>query len=218
LGAFYKNIKDPIEYSAVKVGVTTQYLIPQNIGNATNYGFEAVFTHYFGAFGISANYTYTQSRVKNDSMLNVFRDNTGGVSTRYVSETRPLQGQSNHVGNLSLLYKNAHIGLDVQVAFTYTGERISLVSPYAGLHYWQQPYAGLDASFEKRIVKKLTVYGKMNNLTNSPTTSSLHIPYNLYIHYPGARPLSLQNDVAHKLIVQKDYVRSSFLFGLRYKL
>jgi hypothetical protein len=151
-------------------------------------------------------------------MLYTFRNDAGIVSSKYVSETRPLQGQSNHIGNLSLLYKNARWGLDAQIAFTYTGERISLVSPYAGLHYWQQPYAGLDASFEKRIIKRLTFYGKMTNLTNTPTTSSLHIPYNLYTANGGARPLSLQSNPAHQLIVQKDYVKSSFLFGFRYKL
>lgn len=218
LGVFYKNIKDPIEYTAIKSGVTSQVLKPQNIGNATNYGFEAAFTKYFGAFGISANYTYTQSKVTTDSMLYTYRDATGFVNSKYVSETRPLQGQSNHIGNLSLLYKSSRIGLDLQVAFTYTGERISLVSPYAGLHYWQQPYAGLDISFEKRIVKRLSFYGKMNNLTNTPTTSSLHIPYNTYIAGSGSRPLSLQSDPGHQLIVQKDYVRSSFLFGFRFKL
>jgi TonB-dependent receptor len=218
LGVFYKNIKDPIEYTAVKVGVTSQNLIPQNIGNAVNYGFEAVVTKYFGAFGISANYTYTQSKVTNDSMLYTYRNDAGIVSSKYVSETRPLQGQSNHIGNLSVLYKGSRIGLDVQVAFTYTGERISLVSPYAGLHYWQQPFAGLDVSFEKRIVKRLSFYGKMNNLTNTPTTSSLHIPYNSYIAGGGSRPLSLQSNPGHQLIVQKDYVRSSFLFGFRFKL
>ncbi|HMH22490.1 MAG TPA: TonB-dependent receptor [Puia sp.] len=218
LGVFYKNIKDPIEYTAVKVGATAQDLIPQNIGNATNYGFEAVFTHYFGAFGISANYTYTQSRVTNDSMLYTFRNASGIVSSKYVSETRPLQGQSNHIGNLSVLYKSSRIGLDLQVAFTYTGERISLVSPYAGLHYWQQPFAGLDVSFEKKIVRGLSFYGKMNNLTNTPSTSSLHTPYNSYYANGGSRPLSLQTNPAHQIIVQKDYVRSSFLFGFRYKL
>jgi outer membrane receptor protein involved in Fe transport len=218
LGVFFKNIKDPIEYTAVKVGATAQDLIPQNIGNASNYGFEAVFTKYFGAFGISANYTYTQSRVTNDSMLYTFRNASGVVSSKYVSETRPLQGQSDHIGNLSLLYKSSRVGLDVQIAFTYTGERISLVSPYAGLHYWQQPFAGLDMSFEKRIVRGLSFYGKMNNLTNSPTTGSLHTPYSSYYANGGSRPLSLQTDPAHQIIVQKDYVRSSFLFGFRFKL
>jgi outer membrane receptor protein involved in Fe transport len=218
LGVFYKKIKDPIEYTAVKVGVTSQNLIPQNIGNATNYGFEAVFTKYFGNFGISANYTYTRSRVTNDSMLYSYRNDAGVVSSKYVSETRPLQGQSNHIGNLSLLYKSSRTGTDIQVAFVYTGERISLVSPYAGLHYWQQPFAGLDISFEQRVFKHLTFYGKMNNLTNTPATGSLHIPYNSYIAGGGSRPLSLQTNAGHQLIVQKDYVRSSFLFGFRFKL
>jgi outer membrane receptor protein involved in Fe transport len=218
LGVFYKNIQDPIEYTAYKSGVTAQQLRPQNIGNATNYGFEAVFTKFFGAFGISANYTYTQSRVTNDSMLYTYRNDQGIQSSKYVSETRPLQGQSNHFGNLSLIYKSPKLGLDLQVAFTYTGERIALVSPYAGLHYWQQPYAGLDASFEKRIGRKFSFYGKLTNLTNTPTTSSLHVPYNTYIAASGSRPLSLQTDPAHQTIVQKDFVRSSLLFGFRYKL
>jgi TonB-dependent receptor len=218
LGAFYKHIQDPIEYTAYKSGVTAQQLRPENIGNATNYGLEAVFTKFFGAFGVSANYTYTHSRVTTDSMLYTFRNDQGIPSSKYVKETRPLQGQSNHFGNVSLLYKSAKLGIDLQVAFTYTGERVSLVSPYAGLHYWQQPYAGLDASFEKRILRKFSFYGKLTNLTNTPTTSSLHIPYKTYIAASGSRPLSIQSDPAHKLFVQKDFVRSSFLFGFRYKL
>jgi hypothetical protein len=92
-----------------------------------------------------------------------------------------------------------------------------LVSPYAGLHYWQQPITGVDFSFEKKIVKRLTFYGKLNNLTNSPIVVSLHIPYNQYIASSGSRALTLQNDPANKIIVQKDYLKSSFLFGLRYK-
>ena len=218
VGAFYKKIKDPIEFTAVKVGVTSQNLIPKNIGTAVNYGLEAVFTKYFGQFGISANYTYTKSKVTNDSMLYYYRNEAGSLTSKYVSETRPLQGQSNHVGNIALLFKNNKIGLDAQLAFVYTGERISLVSPYAGLHYWQQPTTGLDVSFEKRIVRRFSFYGKVNNLTNSPVVVSLHLPYNNYISSGGGRPLSLQSDPGSKIIVQKDYIRTSFLFGFRFKL
>jgi outer membrane receptor protein involved in Fe transport len=218
LGTFYKRIVDPIEYNAVKTGVTSQSLIPTNIGTATNYGFEAVFTKYFGVLGVSANYTYTQSKVTNDSMLLSYRNTAGVRTSKYVSETRPLQGQANHIGNISLIYKNPKLGLDAQLAVVYTGERISLVSPYAGLHYWQQPITGLDFSFEKKIIKGLTFYGKLNNLTNSPIVVSLHIPYNTYILSSGSRALSMQAEPASKIIVQKDYLKSSFLFGLRYKL
>jgi hypothetical protein len=207
-----------IEYTAVKVGVTDQNLMPTNIGPATNYGFEAVFTKYVGMFGLSLNYTFTKSKVTNDSMLYSYRTEAGFVTSKYVSETRPLQGQANHVANVSLLYKNPIIGLEAQVALGYTGARIALVSPYAGLHYWQEPFTGLDFSFEKSFFHRLSLFGKVNNITNSPLVQSLHVPYNTYIAASGARPLSLQTDPSNKTIVQKQYLNTSFLLGLRFKL
>ncbi|MBC7689565.1 MAG: TonB-dependent receptor, partial [Aquabacterium sp.] len=218
LGVFYKNIQDPIEISAVKpLNVNSLYLQPVNIGKATNYGFEAVVTKYFGSFGISANYTYTKSAITNDSMIYSFRNTAGAIVSKRVSETRPLQGQSDHIGNLSLLYKNPAIGLDIQTALVYTGQRISFISPYLGLHYWQSPTTQLDVSFEKRIIKKLTVYGKINNLTNTPFVLSLHQPYDNYLQSSGSRPLALQSDPGSKIIIQKDFYKTSYLFGLRYK-
>ena len=224
MGVFYKNIQDPIEISAIKPGqgnslpvANSLYLVPQNFGTATNYGFEAVLTKYFGPFGISANYTYTKSQLTNDSMLTSYRDASGAIVSKRVSETRPLQGQSNHIGNLSLIYKNPKIGLDFQAALVYTGERISFISPYLGLHYWQSPTTQLDLSFEKRIIKKLTFYGKINNLTNAPYELSLHQSYNDYLKSSGSRALALQSDPDKKIIIQKDYYKTSFLFGLRFK-
>lgn len=219
LGVFYKNIQDPIEISAVKPkNINSLYLQPVNIGNATNYGFEAVLTKYFGSFGISLNYTFTKSSITNDSMIFSFRNSSGAIVSKRVSETRPLQGQSKHVGNLSLIYKNPRIGLDIQTALVYTGERINFISPYLGLHYWQSPTTQLDISFEKRIVKRLTVYGKINNLTNAPFELSLHQSYNTYLNASGSRALALQTDPGKKIIIQKDYYKTSYLLGLRYKL
>jgi hypothetical protein len=99
----------------------------------------------------------------------------------------------------------------------YTGERISFISPYLGLHYWQSPTTQLDISFEKRIIKKLTVYGKINNLTNAPFELTLHQSYNDYLQSSGSRELALQSDPATKIIIQKDFYKTSYLFGLRYK-
>lgn len=218
LGAFYKNIKDPIEIAAVKPqGINSLYLQPVNKGTAYNYGFEAVVTKYFGVFGVSANYTYTNSNIK-DSVVLSSRNAAGQIVSSKLEQSRPLQGQSNHVGNLSLIYKNPKIGFDVQAALVYTGERISFLSPYAGLNYWQSPTTQLDLSFEKRIVKKLTFYGKINNITNAPFELSLHQSYNDYLAASGSRPLALQTDPSNKIIIQKDYYRTSFLFGIRYKL
>ncbi|MBS1510829.1 MAG: TonB-dependent receptor [Bacteroidetes bacterium] len=218
LGVFYKNLQDPIEISAVKpLNINNLYLEPVNIGRATNYGFEAVFTKYFGVFGISANYTYTKSAITNDSLIYSSRNSSGQIVSARVSETRPLQGQSNHVGNLSLIYKNPKIGLDMQAALVYTGERIVFISPYLGLNYWQSPTTQLDFSFEKRLVKKFSFYGKINNVTNAPYELSLHQSYNNYLQTSGSRALALQSDPSSKIIIQKDYYKTSFLFGFRYK-
>ncbi len=218
LGVFYKNIQNPIELSVRKFGYNSQVFKPVNIGsNATNYGFEAVYTKYFGAFGVSANYTFTHSRITNDSMLYKYRDAVLGITDKYVAETRPLQGQANHIGNLSLLYKNPKAGLDAQVALVYTGERLAILNTYAGLHYWLQPTTSLDISFEKRVAKKFSVYGKINNLTNTPAITSIHQPYITYLQKTNV-PLNAQTDPNHKIVVQQDYFKTSFLLGFRYKL
>ena len=219
LGGFYKDIQNPIEISAVKPqNINSLYLQPVNIGKATNYGFEAVITKFFGSFGITANYTYTQSSITNDSLIFSYRNSAGQIVSKRVSETRPLQGQSNHVGNISFIYKNPKIGLDFQTAMVYTGERISFISPYAGLNYWQSPMTQLDLSFEKKLGKKISFYGKINNLTDAPMELSLHQSYNTYISGSGSRVLALQTDPNNRIIIQKDFYRTTYLFGFRYKL
>ena len=219
IGGFYKDIQNPIEISAVKpLNINNLYLQPVNIGKATNYGLELVATKFFGSFGISANYTYTKSSITNDSLIFSYRNTAGQIVSKRVSETRPLQGQSDNIGNLSLIYKNPKIGFDLQVAGVYTGERISFISPYAGLNYWQSPTTQLDLSFEKKFGKHLSFYGKINNLTDAPLELSLHQSYTSYMAASGSRALALQTDPANKIIIQKDYYRTTYLFGIRYKL
>jgi len=219
VGGFYKDIQNPIEISAVKPqNINSLYLQPVNIGKATNYGFEFVATKFFGSIGISANYTYTKSSITNDSLIYSSRNTAGQIVSKRVSETRPLQGQSDNIGNLSFIYKNPKIGFDFQAAVVYTGERISFISPYAGLNYWQSPTTQLDLSFEKKIGKHFSFYGKINNLTDAPLELSLHQSYNTYMAGSGSRALALQSDPANSIIIQKDYYRTTYLFGIRFKL
>jgi outer membrane receptor protein involved in Fe transport len=147
VGAFYKQLQNPIEYFVVRHGgPSALYLQPQNTNQATNYGFEAVITKYFGVFGVSANYTYTHSEITTPKLLYQFQPGTGNT-TVVVNETRPLQGQADNVGNLSLLFRDPKIGLDAQLAYTYTGERISQVSAYYNMDIWSKPFSQLSLSF-----------------------------------------------------------------------
>lgn len=215
LGAFYKKIDNPIELFVTRNGgPSAQYLQPQNTPNAaTNFGAEAVVSKFFGVFGVSANYTFTHSRITTSKIL--YSYGASGLTQSLVDQTRPLQGQADNTGNISLLFKSPKIGLNMQVAFVYTGERIAQVSPYYNLDYWSHSLSQLDFSFEKTIIKRFSVYGKVNNLTNAASKVFLKYPHaniqNSEQEFLGNQP----ND--NETAVQSDIYKVSFLTGLRYK-
>jgi hypothetical protein len=223
IGGFFKNIHNPIEIGFTRglqtgggVSPGSQYITPLNFGDATNYGFELVATKYFGKFGINANYTYTNSNI-NTTKNYFYYDGTSGQSkVSVVDQSRPLQGQSKHIGNISFLYKDPKSGLDIQLAYVYTGEKLSIVSNYLDLDTWQAPYGQLDFSFEKKIVKNIAFYGKINNLTNSTTRFFLKQPFFSNTIYTS-RIVGVQDDPANSIFVQRDTYGVSYLFGLRFK-
>ncbi|MBC7721466.1 MAG: TonB-dependent receptor [Pedobacter sp.] len=214
IGGFYKSIGNPIELGFERIGTGTLILTPKNFGTATNYGVELVVTKFFGKFGVNANYTYTKSEITTDKFYRYYNATTNAADTKTVQQTRPMQGQANNIGNVSLLFKDSkNIGLDVQLAFVYSGERIVQVSNYADNDYWQQPTAQLDFSFEKKLAKHVSLYTKINNLTNAKTNVIVKKPY-----YANGLPNQLpgQDDFSH-INVQRDENKLSYLFGVRYK-
>jgi TonB-dependent receptor len=219
LGVFYKQLQNPIEYFVTNLnGPSALYLQPQNTGQATNLGFEGVFTKFFGKFGVSANYTYTHSQITT-SKLYYYNDPVKGNQTTTMNQTRPLQGQANNVGNLSLIYKDNKLGLDVQLAFSYTGDRIAQVSPYYDLDIWQKPFSQLDLSLEKRITRQFTFFGKVNNLTNAPNKEYIKFPYTTVNKNYGTTGYNVpfQDSGSNYTVAQKDIYKLSFLAGVRFK-
>jgi hypothetical protein len=65
VGAFYKRIKDPIEFTFQPDAVRGQdiYYSPGNFGTAKNYGAEIDYIKFFNKIGVKANYTYTHSSI-----------------------------------------------------------------------------------------------------------------------------------------------------------
>lgn len=211
LGVFYKTLQNPIEYFVVRNGPpSSNFIKPQNGSGATNYGIEAVYTKYFGKFGISLNYTYTHSRVTTPKLFYHYVGQN--INTDTVSQTRPLQGQADHIGNLSLLYKDSKMGLDLQIALSYTGDRIAQVQQYLNEDIWDRAYTQLDFSGEKKLSRHLYFFAKVNNLLNSP--------HQLYIKFPYAQvaeqPVSYQSK-SSITIMERDYYNIGLLGGFRYK-
>lgn len=221
IGGFVKQLYNPIEQTFSHYSVIggnsapgTNILTPINIGNVTNYGAEIVFTKYIGAFGLNANYTYTHSAATTTKFYTYYDTATKTNTTINKDQTRPMQGQAKHIANVSLIFKQAKWGLDVQLAYVYTGEKLTLVNTFYNMDTWQAPYSQLDFSFEKKFLKKFAVYGKVNNLLNSQTRYFIKQPYligNTLNRIPG------QDDPANSIFVQRDTYKISYLLGVRYK-
>ncbi len=209
IGGFYKTIFNPIETGVSFTGTSSATLMPFNFGTATNYGIELSVIKFFGKFGISGNYTYTHSRITTSKLYY----NKSYIAEQ-TSQVRPLQGQSPHIGNLSLLYKNSKLGLEMQFALVYTGKKITYLSPYKDLDYWQKAMTIVDFSVEKKVFKHFTIYCKANNLLNTPVIVQILQP-NTY--RTGKFALTDQTSDT-KITVQKDYYGQSFTFGIRFKI
>ena len=221
-GVFYKHLVNPIEYGFAQVGNDSYYYQPQNFGNATNYGGELVFMKYLRNWGLSGNYTYTHSSITTTKRV-YYRSGNGQLVTASEgqptleyptppTQTRPLQGQSNHIANLALLYRNEAHGLHAQLAAVYTGRRINIVSPYKDLDQWQRATTQLDFSAEKSLPNHLTVFAKVTNLLNTPIIVEI-------MQAPNPALLTLPEQTrADRTLVQRDEFKRTYQFGLRYRL
>ncbi len=194
IGVFYKNIVNPIEFALNGSNNGQLSTTPQNFGTAKVAGAEVVYSKYFGNLGVSGNYTYTYSNI-NTTKIYTSTDASGVTTSVPKLQSRPLQGQTGNVVNLSLLYKNDKQKAFVQLAYTYSSRTLTLVYSNYGYDYYQQPQSFLALSGEKQVSKHFTLTTKVNNILNTPTTVKI-------------------ND----LIQSKDIYNVSFNIGFRYAL
>jgi outer membrane receptor protein involved in Fe transport len=221
-GAFYKRLRNPIEYGFSQSSSNLYFYQPTNFGTATNFGAELVFTKYIRHWGLTGNYTYTHSAITTTKRV-YYRDAAGNLTTadagsptaEYPSaptQARPLQGQSDHIGNLALLYKDEARGLNAQLAAVYTGCRLVAVSPYLGLDQWQRATTQLDFAAEARLPFHLTAFLKVTNLLNTATVVEvMQVPAGDLRTAPG-------QDRADRILVQRDVYNRSYLLGVRFRL
>ncbi len=221
-GVFYKRLKNPIEYAltndAFSSGTngtngTNLFYTPENFGNASNYGAELDLTKYWRWFGIKANYTFTNSSITTNKVLNF--SIPGGDSSKVVTQTRPLQGQSRHIANLSLLFKDDNrLGLNAQLAFGFTSKRINTVSQFYLNDIWQKDFAQMDFSVEKRVMRRLYVYAKVNNILNTPYQLEILQPYT----GSGVQGAVQYQTLGKNTFVRKDTYGTNYLLGVKFKM
>jgi outer membrane receptor protein involved in Fe transport len=145
LGAFFKDIENPIEqYKIGDDSGTSSFL---NAPSAEIWGVEFEFERTFGldqfldtAFGQShelvfkTNYTYTDSEVGADgefiaaprNIADLRRGPVPLAAEGFIVEGRPLQGQSDHLFNLQIGLENVDTGTTATLLTNYASERIFL--------------------------------------------------------------------------------------------
>lgn len=218
IGAFYKHIQDPIEYAVVRDGVNNEAILkPGNYGNAYNLGLEVDLCKFFNKFGIKANYTYTRSRITTSKGFQTRvdpNDQTSELIVKTVNQTRSLQGQATHIGNISFLYKDVANGLEAQLAVVYTGERLEVISPYLDNDMYAKPIVQADFAIQKRIGDHIEVFARVINLINSP--------YEVYIKkrlLQGENPDNVyphQDAPDKRTLVRRDQYYQSARLGVRF--
>ena len=211
-GVFYKYLKDPIEQVFVtsdgKIGSGTDaYYMPDNLGNAKNMGFEIDVIKYIRHFGIKANYTYTYSKITTSK-----REYKVG-SAEYksgVTQSRPLVNQAPHTANISLLYKDTENGWNAQLASSFTGAKLALVSPFKDADQWDKAMFGLDLSAEKQFKNGFSIFFKANNLLDAKRERYLKTVNESNLQYAGQK--------SDKTVIGTYKYGRTFLLGVRYKI
>ena len=211
-GVFYKYLKDPIEQVFVtsdgKIGAGTDaYYMPDNLGNAKNMGFEIDVIKYIRHFGVKANYTYTHSEITTSKRE--YQEGSAEYKTG-VTQTRPLVNQAPHTANISLLYKDTENGWNAQLASSFTGTKLALVSPFKDADQWDKAMFGLDLSAEKQFKNGISIFFKANNLLDTKRERYLKTVNKSNLEYEGQK--------SDKTIVGTYKYGRTFLLGVRYKL
>lgn len=211
-GVFYKYLQAPIEQVFVaadgKLGSGADaYYMPDNLGNAKNYGFEIDVVKYIRHFGIKANYTYTHSRITTSKRE--YKEGSAEYKTG-VTQSRPLVNQAPHTANLSLLYKDTNYGWNAQLAASYTGTKLALVSPFKDADQWDKAMFGLDFSMEKKFPCGVSVFLKANNLLDAKRERYLKTVNQSNLEYEGQS--------SDKTIVGTYKYGRTYLVGVRVKI
>jgi len=169
LSLFRKDFYDPIESSLIEASGKT-YLTYANAEYCESTGIEfdgrrslEFIPAKYGVFNLSGNVTYTLSSVEVDSTVMLY---TGAsFENDATGKTRPLQGQSDYVFNLSLHYNNLK-GITSSLSYNTFSRRISALGVSGVPDEYEMPFHSLNftASY---AYQKLKFSGKVKNILNS---------------------------------------------------
>lgn len=167
LALFYKNFKNPIEWTYLDAGGSYTYTF-ENAKEANNWGLEADIRKNLAFaglknFSLGLNAAYIYSKVKFNKERSLERD-------------RAMQGQSPYLVNASLYYDNEKYGVSAGLLYNRIGKRIvgigradtgsgaSVSNDVPDTYELSRDI--IDLSLSKRIGKSLEIKGAVKDILN----------------------------------------------------
>ena len=176
VSGFYKKFKNPIEKKLLYKSNNYQ-IQPYNPDEAELYGFEIEFAKKLDFipllknFDIGGNFSYIKS------VVDIPRDQL----EEYIwpadpdhSKTRPMQGQAPFILNAHLGYNNKDHGLNSNLGFNITGEKLSLVTKGRLPYLYEQPRPKLNFNISKTFNKNFAVELAVGNILNADYEKAYH--------------------------------------------
>jgi outer membrane receptor protein involved in Fe transport len=164
-GGFYKFIKRPIEEIVDAAGDSLRTTF-QNVPRAKLYGLEAEFKYTLPAaadgwlstksFFVGSNYTYSKSEIQVRTGDIVQRPSGVPIAAELVvTQGRPLQGHSKHLGNVQFGFEDLETGAAGTLLVNYASKRIRAVGaggPGSLPDIYEKPPISLDFTYNHPIM------------------------------------------------------------------
>ncbi len=172
ISAFYKDFTDPIVQVLLKGG--NSWFSWRNVAEATTYGVEFemrkkldVLHHALNNFTFSGNLSLIESEIQytNKDLLDEYQQQSD--TSAVVNYTRPFQGQSPYLLNLSLAYDNYDRGLNASLYLNIFGQRLSSIGEYPTPDIYEQPATILNFSITKKLINHMSVKLAVNNILDT---------------------------------------------------
>ena len=162
---FHKQIKDAIEEKLIQAATRTRTWF--NSDDASNLGWEFEVRKSFGfihdigkMFSVTGNYTRIKSSVEVDQTLG------NSSSTQIVKATRPMQGQSPYIVNLSILFSEPSLGTSVNILYNKFGRRLDAVG-FLAADVYEEPRELIDIAVTQPALWGLELKLTAKNINNS---------------------------------------------------
>jgi TonB-dependent receptor len=208
VSAFYKLFDAPLELVRIPEQQTSTEYQVRNVGDAELLGFEFEFRKNLDfvspsleRFNLSGNFTWVWSSVEMSDSEQRAR-NTYAKTGQTLTGRREMVGQSPYVINAGVTYDDSNKGIDAGLFYNVKGPTLSLVGSGLYPDVYDDPFHGLNASFQKRLGRNqnTTISLKVSNILGD-TVESYFSSFRA-----GQQPFSIENP------------GTTFSIGVNYKI